>query len=124
MPASHTSALVAATPFKLVQAGTLFSGEKQAAQPAILRDLYFGGFGRITGTVAEKSTPANTPLRRRVVLTDDRSRMAIRETWSDATTGEYTFNGIRPDCRYTVTSFDHSGQYRAVIADNLLPDAI
>jgi len=88
------------------------------------RDLYFGGNGRITGTVAEKSTPANTPLHRRVVLTDDRSRMAIRETWSDATTGAYTFEGVRPNCRYTVTSADYSGQYRAVIADNLLPDAI
>ena len=81
------------------------------------------GRGRITGTVAEKSQPANIPLRRLVRLHREPDGMFVKATWSD-NAGNYTFEGVRPDCRYTVTSFDYSGQYRAVIADNLLPDAI
>ena len=48
----------------------------------------------------------------------------MQATWSDATTGNYAFNGVRPDCKYFVTSFDYTGTYRAVIADNLTPDPL
>ena len=90
--------------------------------PAVFSE--FKGRGRITGTVAEKALPANTPLRRLVRLHREPDGMFIAATWSDATTGEYVFNGIRPDCKYTVTSFDYSGTYRAVIADNLNPTPV
>lgn len=75
---------------------------------------------RIVGTVKEVAVPSNAPLRRRVLLIDEVSRRTIRETWSDATTGVYVFNQIAgAPRRYTVVSYDHTGQYRAVIADNL-----
>lgn len=81
-------------------------------------DMYYGGLGTITGTVKEKNTPANTPLRRRVLLIDEASRMTIRETWSDAATGNYEFRGVKQGVKYTVISYDHLHNYRAVIADN------
>lgn len=84
----------------------------------------FKGKGQITGTVAEKATPANTPLRRKVMLHRLPEGTFVAATWSDATTGAYTFSGIRPDLQYTVTSYDHTGTYRAVIADNLVPTAL
>lgn len=86
------------------------------------RDVEFGGAGRIFGTVKEKNTPANTPLRRRVVLIDERSHLAIRETWSDSETGYYEFRGVREGVPYTVLSYDHLHNYRAVAADNLLAE--
>lgn len=81
-------------------------------------DAYNGGLGTITGTVKEKNTPANTPLRRRVLLIDEASRMTIRETWSDPVTGVFEFRGIKQGVKYSTISYDHLHNYRAVIADN------
>lgn len=92
-----------------------------AAQVFDLED--FGPY-RIAGTVKEKSTPSNMPLRRRVQLYAQRSGRLVREAWSDADTGEYSFDHIRGDLAYFVVSFDHTGFYRAVIADNLTPTAM
>ena len=83
-----------------------------------MADMYYGGLGIITGSIKEKNTPANTPLRRRVLLIDEASRMTIRETWSDAATGNYEFRGVKQGVKYTVISYDHLHNYRAVIADN------
>lgn len=85
-------------------------------------DIYDGGRGCIVGTVREKSTPANTPLRRRVVLLVMPGSRAIRETWSDAVTGVYSFSEIAMGRTYSVLSYDHTGIYRAVAADNLQPE--
>lgn len=83
------------------------------------RDVYHGGRGVIRSTVKRKNTPADTPLRRRVDLIDERSRLTIRSTWSDAITGNYEFLGVREDLAYTVIGYDHVHNYRAVVADNL-----
>lgn len=45
----------------------------------------------------------------------------MRETWSDATTGAYSFTGLRLTAYYVV-SFDHTNTFAAVIADNLTPE--
>lgn len=84
----------------------------------------YKGKGRITGTVFEDTQPADTPLRRLVRLHREPDGAFVAATWSDAVTGEYVFNGIRPDCKYTVTSFDHTATYRAVVADRLIPEAV
>lgn len=85
-------------------------------------DAYHGGLGIIYGTVKEKNTPANAPLRRKVRLMDERSGLVIRETWSDAATGAYEFRGIKQGTPYTVLAYDHAHNYRAFAGDNLLPD--
>lgn len=85
-------------------------------------DMANGGTGRIYGTTKEKNTPANTPLSRRVWLVDERSQLVIREAWSDAATGAFEFRDIATGRPYTTISFDHLHNYRAVIADNQLPE--
>ena len=34
----------------------------------------------------------------------------------------YVFDRIDPTLRYTVLSYDHTNAYRAVVADNLVPE--
>lgn len=99
-------------------------GMPNSLTPGYASLFEFKGRGQITGTVAEKNLPANTPLRRRVLLHRLPEGAFVAATWSDATTGAYTFSGIRPDQKYTVTSYDHTGAYRAVIADGVLPDPL
>ena len=84
-------------------------------------DYIHGGKGFIPGTVEEKATP-NIPLRRRVRLHRDVDGMMVRETWSHATTGAYTFTDINPAYTYHAIAFDYARNYRAVIADNLTPE--
>ena len=72
-------------------------------------DYIHGGKGFITGTVEEKATP-NIPLRRRVRLHRDVDGMMVRETWSHATTGAYTFTDINPAYTYTVVVYPVTGE--------------
>lgn len=88
------------------------------------RDVEDFGVHRVQGTVKEKSTPDNIPLRRRVQLYHQRSGRMIRELWSDEVTGAYSFDYIRGDAVYFVVAFDHLQNYRAVIADNITPELI
>lgn len=87
-------------------------------------DAFHGGRGSIPGTVKRASDPADLPLRRRVRLHREQDGMAIRETWSDAATGEYLFTDINPALKYTVISYDHAHEYRAEAADNIAPDVM
>ena len=48
----------------------------------------------------------------------------MRETWSDPVTGVYEFNFIDELQTWTVISYDHTRDKRAVIADALVPDLI
>jgi hypothetical protein len=81
--------------------------------------MEYSGRGCIASTVKRKNTPVNTPLRRRVRLIHERSGLPIRETWSDNITGDYRFDWIDEAGTYSVVSYDHLHDYRAVVADNL-----
>ena len=83
------------------------------------RDPYFGGAGRITGSV--KIAP-NLPTHRKVRLFHEATGILIAETWSDATTGAYSFTHLDPTQTYTVIGFDYTQAYRAVIADRVVPE--
>lgn len=87
------------------------------------KDTEYGGDGRIAGTTKIKGSP-DYPTRVRVRLFRDVDGVCIRETWSDAETGEYEFAYIDAAQRYTVVCYDHTRAFRAVIADNLLPEAM
>jgi hypothetical protein len=78
-----------------------------------------GAFGTITGTVKVSDTPSNDPVHRRVRLYRDRDGVMVAETWSDATTGAYTFNEVDSAFKYTVIAYDYEHNYRAVAADNI-----
>ena len=77
------------------------------------------GVGTITGTVKEKALPTNLPLSRKVRLMREWDGKRVRETWSDATTGAYTFTGLDVAQVYTAIASDHLRKYRATVADNL-----
>lgn len=85
-------------------------------------DMQDGGNGRIYGTVKQKIGTGVTPLRRRVVLIHQRSQRMVRETWSDPATGAYQFAGINTSEVYYTATFDHEGNFRGVVADNLKPE--
>ena len=86
------------------------------------KNIHFSGHGRIVGTVKEKGIP-NQPLVRRVLLLSENANTLVAETWSN-TSGDYEFDYLDRDQRYTVVSYDYKQMYRAVIADNLRPDVM
>lgn len=96
-----------------------------AAAPSLtdasLRDMYLAGRGSINATVKEDGTPTDTPVRRKVRLFRDRDGLMVRETWSNATTGAYSFTEIDENETYSVVSYDHNNNFRAVIADRITP---
>lgn len=82
------------------------------------------GIGRVYGTVQRKTDPANTPLKRKVRLVRERDGLVVRETWSDANTGEYEFRYIDELQTWTVIAYDYEQNFRAVIADGITPEII
>lgn len=88
------------------------------------RDMYFDGDGFIAGTVKRDADPADIPLKRRVRLHREHDGLPVRETWSDPVTGAYTFPQISRDFVYTVVAYDYLHDYRAVIADNIVPEVM
>lgn len=106
----------------LIRSQPIAPNFKVVGQPRVLFDTRDGGRGRILGTVKEKATPSNLPLARRVRLFQEVTGRFVAETWSDAVTGNYAFYNIEHAIRYTVVTYDHINNYRAVIADNLLPE--
>ena len=83
------------------------------------RNHYYHGDHRIAGTVKEKGPQVDLPVSRRVLLIDERTNFVVRETWSVAATGAYTFNYINPEIQYLVISYDYQQNFRAAVADNL-----
>lgn len=111
-----------ASPFALLQLGGVPAPAcKATPTPVLTRDMVFGGTGRISGTTKAKGTP-DYAVRRRVRLYAENTGLLVREQWSDAASGAYSFDRISTDYKYTVLSYDYEHNFRAVIADNLTPD--
>lgn len=124
MAATHTSATLLSHFREAVNSPPNWPVVPRVLQSSIkLSDVYYGGRGRVSGTVKIKGTP-NYAVHRHVVLHRQRDNVAIRSMWSDKTTGEYQFDFVDPAERYYVVSFDYEHNFRAVIADNLTPDLI
>lgn len=111
---------------QVVLSGGMAGPAGPVLSPAVLAlDQQDAGRYRIYGTVELAGTP-NLLLRRRVQLWNQRDKRMVRETWSDATTGAWSFDYIRggDGTRYCVVTYDHTGQKQAQIADNLEPEAM
>lgn len=79
------------------------------------------GRGRVAGTV--KETP-NAPVYRKVRLIREVDSLLIRELWSHPVTGAYSFDYVDELQKFTVLSYDHTGAFRAVVADGQIPELI
>lgn len=106
-------------PYATFALGTIEAKRNAALLRA--RDIEHDGLGTISGTVAIDSTP-DIPVRRLVRLVRDRDGVVVRETYSDATTGAYSFPEINQNVRYSAIAYDAYHDRRAVIADNLTPE--
>lgn len=93
-----------------------------ASAAPVTVDLKNAGSYRITGTTKNTGTPP-VPVGRLVRLHDQRSGEIVRQVWSDATTGAYSFDRIRPGVFYVV-SFDHTGLYNGVIETDVTAEAM
>jgi hypothetical protein len=106
--------------FGFGSAGNTSTAPKVAA---LHLDLSDGGPAWLSGTVKKDATPDDLPLRRRVRLYEGNCRRFVRETWSDAATGAFSFSNLNPDQQYTAIVYDHLGQYRALISDGQIAGA-
>jgi len=79
--------------------------------------LVFGGLYSVPGTVAVAGTP-DAPVARKVRLVDLRSGRLVQETRSDQA-GNYSFDYVTRG-PWTVLAHDHTGEYNAVVADNII----
>lgn len=77
------------------------------------------GMGRVRGTVADEGKPNDSPVSELVRLHRRADGLVVREMWSDRATGEFLFDYIDELQSYYVLSFDHDGNFLAVIADSL-----
>ena len=93
------------------------------ARLQMARDVEFGGAGRIYGTTKTKGTP-NTPTKARVVLQHQRSKLPVRETWSDPVTGNFVFTGIDTAQQFLTLAEDAAGNFRPVAASRLTPEVL
>ena len=87
----------------------------------VARDVEFGGRARIWGTTKTKGTP-NLPTKARVVLLHQRSKLPVRETWSDPVTGAFVFSGIDTSQQFLALAEDAAGHFRPVAASRLTPE--
>lgn len=85
------------------------------------RDVEHGGPGTIYGTTKTKGTP-NVPTHARVVLLHQRSKLPVRETWSDPVTGAFAFTGIDTTQQFLTLAEDAAGNFRPVAANRLTPE--
>ncbi|MFD2379205.1 LamG domain-containing protein [Ottowia pentelensis] len=94
---------------------------RRTAPLQLARDVEVGGPGTIYGTTQTKGTP-NTPTKARVVLLCQRSKLPVRETWSDPVTGAFEFTGLDERTEFIALAQDSTGSFRPVAADRVLPE--
>lgn len=90
---------------------------------SVARDVEFGGPGTIYGTTKTKGT-SNQPAKARVVLQHQRSKLPVRETWSDPVTGAFVFSGIDTSQQFLALAEDAEGHFRPVAANRLTPEVV
>lgn len=94
---------------------------KRISRAQMARDVEFGGQARIWGTTKIKGTP-NVPAKARVILQHQRSKLPVRETWSDPVTGAFEFTGIDANQQFLTLAEDVAGNFRPVAASKLVPE--
>lgn len=74
------------------------------------------------GIIEGNTTDENgQPVSRRVRAFERKSGRIVRETWSNSA-GFYRFEELDPNKRFTIVAHDYTGEWNAVIADNVTPE--
>ena len=108
----------------IVAAGAAASAHSTViCSASMARDAEYGGAGTIYGTTKTKGTP-NQPTHARVVLLHQRSKLPVRETWSDPVTGNFAFTGIDTTRQFLTLAEDAAGNFRPVAANRLTPEVL
>lgn len=97
---------------------------RSTARLQMARDVEVGGQGTIYGTTkaAGAQGAPGIPTKARVVLLHQRSKLPVRETWSDPVTGNYAFTSIDTRQQFLVLAEDAQGAFRPVAANRLTPE--
>lgn len=88
--------------------------------PVALAPADYVGTASISGTVSVFGTPT-APARRRVRLIHEITGALIGETFSDATTGAFTFPRLNPTLVCSVVAYDPFSPNRAEIWNGVSP---
>ena len=59
-----------------------------------------------------------------MVLLHQRSKLPVRETWSDPVTGYFEFRGIDTNQQFLTLAEDVDGNFRPVAANRLTPEVL
>lgn len=98
----------------LAVSNVVITGSAVAEYPSV--DYIDGGAYSISGIITERGVPGKY----RVQLFDQLTSKLIRQTWSDPTTGAYSFDYLNDTVRYLV-AFDHTSPIRvAAVQDNVI----
>lgn len=84
-----------------------------------VHEISVSGPYSVSGTTKVEAGAVDTPVRRRVRLHDQPTGRALREVWSDATTGAYTFANIRAGVFFVMT-LDHTGVFNGEITTDIV----
>ena len=96
----------------------------KVAHRLVACDVEYGGAGRIWGVTKIKGAPGapDAPVKSRVVLLHQRSKLPVREVWSDPITGAFAFEGIDTTQQFLTLAEDAAGNFRPVAASRLVPE--
>jgi len=122
---THTTAKAIDVPAVLASgSGTRLGVPLTTGEPTNLGNRWFGGTYRIAGTLKYEASPDDQPIRRKLIVFAEPQMNRVDSTWSDGANGAYAFTYLSGDYRYTVIALDYEHNYRAVVADNITPEAM
>jgi hypothetical protein len=122
MPGTHTTAWFLPGLVPRILGTPPSVSYRPLAQATRVRNMSYGGQGRVAGTIKVKGTP-DYPTHRRVRLILERTGALVAETWSDPVTGAYEFIDVDPTQLYTVLAYDYTHTFRCAVADAVVPAA-
>lgn len=88
-----------------------------------LVDTEFGGRMTLAGTTKFKGVSTNYPIYARVNVLSERDKRLVAQVWSDPTTGAWSVPWLDEHQQFLALAQDPTGNYRAVAADRLVPEA-
>lgn len=88
-----------------------------------VRDVEFGGSGRIWGTTKTELSPGNrVSAKGRVSILRERDKLLAREVWSDPVTGDWEVGGLDARQSFIALAQDPAGNYMPAAADRTRPE--